>query len=128
MNLFQEFMAFAKREGIPEADIQVMDDPNAKIVSFWENIDKEKFNVTLVLYSTNDAAEIFVRKRMKNQESIESFAKVNELNKSYRGVAFYLDNGTVGVKAYCDELEKIDKVLMQMVRAVNVAREEFKVF
>jgi hypothetical protein len=126
MGLLQDFLNVAREQGINVKNMHQEKGNGFTVVSFGEQGEcNVVYNIALVFYDNNDDVEIFVRKRINDDNIVQVFNQVNNLNAEYRGVTFYLENGVIVLKSYIQVKGNVRSVLEQMVNQKQTAIEEF---
>lgn len=126
MSIYNQFLDFIKAQGVNSNDIFCKNFEDYKIVSFGEQVtENDIYNVSLIIYNDNEIVEIYIRKEIECNNLFELLKQINELNAEYRGISFFIENGTVTLKSLCHTNSSIETVLKQMVLNMQVATEEF---
>lgn len=131
MKLYDQFLNFAKINGINMNEVYHQREEGCDLVSFAEKANKDNnsiYNVVFVFYDEDNIAEIYIRKHVSVKDKLSIFEKLNLLNSKYRGMSFFLDNEMVCVKSYCATGGDIQVALLMLARNMETAQELFAEF
>lgn len=129
MELFKQFEYFVEKEGLDSERIYHEKNDDYEVISFFEEIgSNEILNISFIIYNDQDSIEIYTRKRIEANESIDLYRAINNLNIEYRGMSFFYENQCVVLKSSCVTNGNFDNALKQMLRDVQIASIEFKSF
>lgn len=126
MKLLNDFYEYAKSLGIGKEHIYEEEGEGFTLVSFGEEGEPGViYNIALVFYD-NDTVEVYVRKQLKEFDTLNVLTQINEWNAEYCGVTFVLEDDMVMVKSYCDTKGDIQAALKEMVQDMQLAKRMFR--
>lgn len=131
MKLYDQFLNFAKINGINMNGVYHQREEEYDLVAFAEKANKDNnsiYNVAFVFYDEDNIAEIYIRKHISVEDKLSVFEKLNLFNSKYRGMSFFLDNEMVCAKSYCATGGDIQVALLMLARNMETAQELFAEF
>ena len=131
MKLYDQFLNFAKTNGIDMNEVYHQREEGYDLVTFAEKANKDNnsiYNVVFVFYDEDNIAEIYIRKHVSVEDKLSVFEKLNLFNSKYRGMSFFLDNEMVCAKSYCATGGDIQVALLMLARNMETAQELFAEF
>lgn len=101
---------------------------NGYIISFDEEIEKDViYNIEIVIYDDLKLVEIRTRKAIDIK--IDTLQKLNELNMTYLGYSFFIENNNVlSIKSICHTDSSVAEVMKALVESTEIAKIEFNNF
>ena len=131
MTLYEQFMEFAKQNGINTNEFFHQRENGYDFIAFGETANNDNgliYNIAFVFYDEDDIAELYIRKRILIEDKLEIFEKLNIFNSKYRGLSFFLEKDMICVKSYCATGGEIKLALVMMARNMERAQELFSEF
>lgn len=131
MTLYEQFIEFAKQNGINTSDMFHEKTEKYDMVAFGEEAIKDNkaiYNVVLVFYDIEDVTEVYIRKQIKYNNRNDVLEKLNDYNACFRGMSFFLDYNFVNVKSFCVVKQDVKNALNLFSKNMEIAQELFKEF
>lgn len=125
MSLLNQFYEYVESQGIDKENIDEQKGDRFTLVSFGEEGEKGTiYNIAIVFYD-DDSVEVYIRKHIAEYDISDVLKSLNNLNAEYRGATFFIENDILTLKSYIKTDGKIDVVLAEMVRDMQLAQSEF---
>lgn len=125
MSLLNQFYEYVESQGINKENIDEQKGDRFTLVSFGEEGEKGTiYNIAIVFYD-DDSVEVYIRKHIAEYDISDVLKSLNNLNTEYRGATFFIENDILTLKSYIKTDGKIDVVLAEMVRDMQLAQSEF---
>lgn len=119
MNLKEEYLKKLADIGLDTTKIHVEDFENFSVVSFSDKEQEDKYNVAVYFLKEDVDYEVIVRKQVNVIDRSKALEKINEYNRVYSKLSFYLESKDIyALRSYerygGDPQEFIDTIAIVM--------------
>lgn len=124
--LVDKFLKKLEESGIDLESIEVRKIEDATLVSFFDEIDDELLNISLIFYNDNNTIECLVSVDRENMSRVERLEKINELNKKYVNYNFFTEEEFISSKVSQETNGDVDTIFIVMHYSVQGLLKEIK--
>ena len=119
MNLKEEYLKKLADIGLDTTKVHVEDFENFSVVSFSDKEQEDKYNVAVYFLKEDVDYEVIVRKQVNVIDRTKALEKINEYNRVYSKLSFYLEGDDIyALRSYekyeGDPQEFIDTIAIVM--------------
>ena len=119
MNLKEEYIKKLADIGLDTTKVHVEDFENFSVVSFSDKEQEDKYNVAVYFLKEDVDYEVIVRKQVNVIDRTKALEKINEYNRVYSKLSFYLEGDDIyALRSYekyeGDPQEFIDTIAIVM--------------
>lgn len=119
MNLKEEYLKKLADIGLDITKVHVEDFENFSVVSFSDKEQEDKYNVAVYFLKEDVDYEVIVRKQVNVIDRTKALEKINEYNRVYSKLSFYLEGDDIyALRSYekyeGDPQEFIDTIAIVM--------------
>lgn len=119
MNLKEEYLKKLADIGLDTTKVHVEDFENFSVVSFSDKEQEDKYNVAVYFLKDDVDYEVIVRKQVNVIDRTKALEKINEYNRVYSKLSFYLEGDDIyALRSYekyeGDPQEFIDTIAIVM--------------
>ena len=119
MNLKEEYLKKLADIGLDITKVHVEDFENFSVVSFSDKEQEDKYNVAVYFLKEDVDYEVIVRKQVNVIDRTKALEKINEYNRVYSKLSFYLEGDDIyALRSYKkyegDPQEFIDTIAIVM--------------
>lgn len=119
MNLKEEYLKKLADIGLDTTKVHIEDFENFSVVSFSDKEQEDKYNVAVYFLKDDVDYEVIVRKQVNVIDRSKALEKINEYNRGYSKLSFYLEgNDIYALRSYekyeGDPQEFIDTIAIVM--------------
>ena len=95
MNLKEEYLKKLADIGLDTTKVHVEDFEQFSVVSFSDKEQEDKYNVSVYFLKEDVDYEVIVRKQVNVSDRNKALEKINEYNKVYSKLSFYLESNEI---------------------------------
>lgn len=122
--LVDKFLNNLKENSIDLENIEIKKFEDTKLVSFFDEIDNEVLNISIIFHSDNSTIECLVSVERKNMTRLDRLEKINEMNKKYINYNFFTEGEFISLKVSEKTKGNLDKVFIVMHYSVQLILKE----
>lgn len=95
MNLKEEYIKKLADIGLDTTKVHVEDFENFSVVSFSDKEQEDKYNIAVYFLKGDVDYEVIVRKQVNVIDRTKALEKINEYNRVYSKLSFYLEGNDI---------------------------------
>lgn len=120
MNLKEEYIKKLADIGLDTTKVHIEDFENFSVVSFSDKEQEDKYNVAVYFLKDDVDYEVIVRKQVNVIDRTKALEKINEYNRVYSKLSFYLEgNDIYALRSY----EKYEGNPQEFIDTIAIAMD-----